>query len=69
MKVTDEKQRLRNELLELRKLETVHRHLADKQPEEYERINKKIKVVRRRMATLAYEERRKEDKNAKHTRK
>lgn len=50
-----EKQKLRSELLELRYQETIRRHLADKEPEEYKKITGRIKVVKRKMANLNYQ--------------
>lgn len=48
----EELERLRRTLIELRAKETLYRHLADKEPEKYDDVNRQIKVVKRRIGAL-----------------
>ncbi len=51
----EELEKLRKSLIELKTRETLYRHLADREPEKYEDVNRQIKVVKRRIVALKSE--------------
>lgn len=53
----EELEKLRQNLLEIRARETLYRHIADKQPEMYEDVNRRLKVIKRRMLFLKSKDR------------